>query len=86
MDRPRVRDAGIIIGELPPGEHNAITDVAGVRVGHVTLIEGEGPLRPGLGPVRTGVTVILPHGDNLYPPQGPRGGAHHQRLWQGARL
>ena len=66
MDRPRVRDAGIIIGGLPPGEHNAITDVAGVRVGHFTLIEGEGLLRPGLGPVRTGVTVILPHGDNLY--------------------
>ena len=66
MDRPRVRDAGIIVGELPPGEQNAITDVAGVRVGHVTLIEGEGPLRPGQGPVRTGVTVILPHGGNLF--------------------
>ena len=66
MDRPRARDAGIIVGELPPGEQNAITDVAGVRVGHVTLVEGEGPLRPGQGPVRTGVTVILPHGDNLF--------------------
>jgi D-aminopeptidase len=66
MDRPRVRDAGIIVGELTTGAHNAITDVAGVRVGHTTLIEGEGLLRPGQGPVRTGVTVILPHGDNLF--------------------
>jgi D-aminopeptidase len=52
--------------QLPPGEHNAITDVAGVRVGHATLIEGEGALLPGVGPVRTGVTVILPHGENLF--------------------
>ncbi len=66
MDRPRVREAGIIVGELQPGAHNTITDVAGVRVGHVTLIAGEGTLRPGQGPVRTGVTVILPHGDNLF--------------------
>ncbi|MBN1137057.1 MAG: P1 family peptidase [Anaerolineae bacterium] len=66
MNRPRVRDAGIVVGELPTGEHNAITDVAGVRVGHVTLIEGEGALRPGRGPVRTGVTAILPHGGNLF--------------------
>jgi len=66
MDRPRVRDTGIIVGELPPGEHNAITDVAGVRVGHVTLIVGEGVLRPGQGPVRTGVTAILPHDENLF--------------------
>jgi D-aminopeptidase len=66
MDRPRLRDTGIIVGELPPGAHNAITDVAGVRVGHSTLIAGEGPLRSGQGPVRTGVTVILPHSDNLF--------------------
>jgi D-aminopeptidase len=46
--------------------HNAITDVEGVRVGHTTLISGEGPLRPGAGPVRTGVTVILPHDGNLF--------------------
>ena len=44
-----------------PGPNNAITDVAGVRVGTVTLIEGEGPLVVGQGPVRTGVTVIVPH-------------------------
>jgi D-aminopeptidase len=49
-----------------PGHLDAITDVAGVRVGHTTLISGEGPLRPGQGPVRTGVTVILPHSDNLF--------------------
>jgi D-aminopeptidase len=61
LSRPRVRDTGIIVGQMGPGPHNAITDVAGVRVGHATLISGEGPLRPGTGPVRTGVTVILPH-------------------------
>jgi D-aminopeptidase len=60
-DRKRLRDLGVSIGRIPPGPHNAITDVAGVRVGHATIIEGEGPLRPGEGPVRTGVTVILPH-------------------------
>jgi D-aminopeptidase len=64
--RPRVRDLSIVVGELPTGTHNTITDVAGVRVGHATLVEGEGPLRPGQGPVRTGVTVVLPHGDNLF--------------------
>jgi D-aminopeptidase len=64
--RPRLRDLGLSVGELPTGPHNAITDVAGVRVGHTTLIAGEGPLRPGQGPVRTGVTAILPHGDNLF--------------------
>jgi len=66
LSRPRVRDTGIVPGQMEPGPHNAITDVAGVRVGHATLISGEGPLRPGRGPVRTGVTVILPHGDNLF--------------------
>ncbi|HWT81899.1 MAG TPA: P1 family peptidase, partial [Candidatus Methylomirabilis sp.] len=64
--RPRARELGLTVGELTPGPHNAITDVAGVRVGHTTLIDGEGPLRPGHGPIRTGVTVILPHGDNLF--------------------
>jgi D-aminopeptidase len=49
----RARDLGITLGELPTGRLNAITDVAGVRVGHATLIRGEA--------VRTGVTVILPH-------------------------
>ncbi|PON12406.1 hypothetical protein C2W62_39750, partial [Candidatus Entotheonella serta] len=49
-----------------PGTHNAITDVPGVKVGHVTLIQGEGPLRIGTGPVRTGVTAIVPPGTNWY--------------------
>ena len=65
-DRPRPRDLGIIIGSGEPGPHNAITDVPGVRVGHVTLIRGEGPLRIGEGPVRTGVTAIVPPGDNWF--------------------
>lgn len=64
--RPRARDIGLRIGQLPTGPNNAITDVAGVRVGQTTLIEGDGPLRPGHGPVRTGVTVVLPHPGNLY--------------------
>jgi D-aminopeptidase len=57
----RARDLGIRIGVLEPGPNDAITDVDGVRVGHVSLIDGEGPLRVGAGPVRTGVTVIVPH-------------------------
>ncbi len=56
--RCRVREAGITIGILPPGPLNAVTDVAGVTVGHVTLIEGAA--------VRTGVTAILPHGGNIF--------------------
>ncbi|HVS63915.1 MAG TPA: P1 family peptidase [Thermoanaerobaculia bacterium] len=54
----RIRDLGARPGILPPGEENAITDVAGVMVGHRTLIEGDG--------VRTGVTAILPHGGPLF--------------------
>jgi D-aminopeptidase len=61
MGSPRLRDLGITIGLLPTGPRNAITDVAGVRVGHVTLVEGHGPLVVGRGPVRTGVTVVVPH-------------------------
>ena len=64
--RPRVRDLGVAIGPGHPGPRNAITDVPGVRVGHVTLIRGEGPLRIGEGPVRTGVTAILPPGSNWH--------------------
>ena len=58
----RAREAGITIGDGTPGRLNAISDVSGVLVGHRTLIEGEGPLRVGHGPVRTGVTVIVPPG------------------------
>jgi len=57
----RARDLGIPF-EGDPGPHNAITDVAGVAVGHTTLIYGEGKLVKGKGPVRTGVTAILPRG------------------------
>ncbi|MFH1844575.1 MAG: P1 family peptidase [bacterium] len=66
QERPRASNIGIHIGELRAGPHNAITDVPGVRVGHVTLIEGEGPLRIGHGPVRTGVTAILPPGQDWW--------------------
>jgi D-aminopeptidase len=62
----RARELGIEVGTGVPGRNNAITDVEGVRVGHTTLIEGDGPLRVGLGPVRTGVTVILPHGGDVW--------------------
>lgn len=64
--RPRARALGFIAPGLPTGPQNAITDVAGVRVGHATLIAGEGHLVPGQGPVRTGVSVIRPHGGNLF--------------------
>lgn len=64
-ERVRLRDLGIALGTYPPGTHNAITDVAGVRVGHTTLIAGDGPLQVGHGPVRTGVTVVLPHEGNI---------------------
>ena len=55
----RARDLGIAIGRGTPGPNNAITDVAGVEVGHTTLISGSGPLVVGKGPIRTGVTAIL---------------------------
>ena len=58
---PRARALGIPF-EGTPGPENAITDVAGVEVGHVTQISGDGPLRVGTGPIRTGVTVVLPRG------------------------
>lgn len=63
---PRSRNLGIIIGRYPTGRYNAITDVRGVRVGQVTLWSGEGRLRPGRGPVRTGVTVIIPADGDLW--------------------
>jgi D-aminopeptidase len=57
----RFRDLGLRVGLLPPGPVNAITDVGGVTVGMTTLIEGDGPLQVGKGPIRTGVTAIVPH-------------------------
>lgn len=56
--RSRARELGVVVGKLPTGAQNAITDIEGVLVGHTTLIEG--------GNVRTGVTAIVPHGGNLF--------------------
>ena len=61
--RLRSRALGIVVGSYTPGPFNAITDVAGVTVGQTTLISGDGPLKPGLGPIRTGVTVVIPRTD-----------------------
>ena len=63
--RPRAREFGLVVGVLPTGPLNAITDVAGVAVGQVTVIEGRD--------VRTGVTAILPHGGNVYQDKVPAG-------------
>jgi D-aminopeptidase len=57
-DRPRALDLGLKVGVLPPGPFDAITDVAGVTVGHTTIVSGDD--------VRTGVTAVIPHGGNLY--------------------
>ena len=65
QSRPRLRELGVAIGTLPAGPLNAITDVAGVRVGHTTLVRGDN--------VRTGVTAILPHGGNLSRQKVPAG-------------
>jgi L-aminopeptidase/D-esterase-like protein len=62
QSRPRARDLRIPF-DGTPGPLNAITDVAGVKVGHTTLIRGDGPLQVGNGPVRTGVTVVLPRAE-----------------------
>jgi len=61
---PRARDLGVPF-DGTPGQLNAITDVKGVEVGQTTLISGSGPLKIGVGPVRTGVTAILPRGHNF---------------------
>jgi D-aminopeptidase len=61
--KPRARDLGVPF-DGKPGPLNAITDVKGVEVGHTTLISGEGALKVGTGPVRTGVTAVLPRGKN----------------------
>jgi D-aminopeptidase len=65
--RCRARELGISLGRFKPGRWNALTDVAGVRVGHSTVIRGPGgPLKVGKGPVRTGVTAILPNTTNVF--------------------
>lgn len=61
--RPRIRDLGIAPGICEPGRFNAITDVAGVRVGHQTIVNGEN--------IRTGVTAIIPHGGNVFQQKVP---------------
>ncbi len=66
QDDPRARDLGIPFAGTP-GPYNAITDVAGVTVGHTTLISGDGKLDVGSGPVRTGVTAIHPRGKTYDP-------------------
>jgi D-aminopeptidase len=65
--QPRARDLGVPF-DGKPGPYNAITDVKGVEVGHTTLISGSGKLQVGLGPVRTGVTAVLPRGKNSTDP------------------
>ncbi|HZW83003.1 MAG TPA: P1 family peptidase [Candidatus Deferrimicrobium sp.] len=71
MSLIRARELGLDFGTLPTGKFNAITDVPGVTVGHVSLIRGQGRLIPGQGPVRTGITAVLPHGGNLYTQKCP---------------
>ncbi|MCL5037286.1 MAG: P1 family peptidase [Chloroflexi bacterium] len=68
-NRVRARDLGIIIGDMEPGKYNAITDVPGVMVGHVTKNSGDGEKA-----VRTGVTAILPHGGDIWREKVPAGG------------
>ena len=65
IQRKRARSLGIVPGILPTGKLNAITDVSGIRVGHITLIEGDD--------IRTGATAILPHGRNIYQDKVPAG-------------
>lgn len=62
-DRPRAREIGLVIGVLSPGPLNAITDVAGVRVGHRTIVVGDS--------VRTGVTTVVPHAGNVFQQKVP---------------
>lgn len=66
-DRPRAREVGIVIGDLPPGRWNAITDVPGVAVGHATVVEGDS--------LRTGVTAVVPHPGDVFDRKVP--GAIH---------
>src|SRR6476659_3205768 len=64
--RVRARELGVPLGRFKTGKYNAITDVEGVLVGHSTIIRGSGQLKPGHGPVRTGVTAILPNQGNIF--------------------
>ena len=73
IPRPRARHAGLPLPGMTPGSYNAITDVPGVRVGHCTLWSGDGELRPGEGPVRTGCTAIIPAPGNPFRAKLPAG-------------
>lgn len=89
--RHRARELGVRIGRLQPGRWNAITDVAGVTVGHTTIIEGSGRLVVGSGPVRTGVTAVWPHpgiGDEYLPCgfDAPNGNGEVTGVVQAGRL
>ena len=77
-DRPRARDLGIAPGAFQTGPLNAITDVAGVRVGQVTIVEGDA--------VRTGVTAVLPAQRQPVSGEGPRRGVRRQRIRQARRI
>ena len=79
--KERARDIGIPF-EGTPGQWNAITDVAGVEVGSTTLISGNGQLKVGAGPIRTGVTAILPRGKASKDPvfASCRRAERHQRI------
>jgi len=89
--RHRARELGVNIGRIPPGPLNAITDVAGVEVGHATIISGHGKLEVGVGPVRTGVTAIWPQRNIVHEflPCGvdvPNGNGEFSGLLSAARL
>ncbi|WP_432975922.1 P1 family peptidase [Dactylosporangium sp. CA-233914] len=61
-----LREHGIVIGRLQPGPRNTISDVEGCRVGHATIVRGSGDLTVGEGPVRTGVTAVIPHPGDVW--------------------
>ncbi|UCE80353.1 MAG: P1 family peptidase [Methanobacteriota archaeon] len=84
MSRPRAREAGVRFGSLSTGKKNSIADVAGVSVGHSTLRRGEGKLVVGEGPVRTGVTVVVPHEGDLF--RRPVKGAYYSLNGCGALI
>ncbi|OLS28978.1 MAG: hypothetical protein HeimAB125_23060 [Candidatus Heimdallarchaeota archaeon AB_125] len=65
-ERSKLHELGFQVGILARGKRNSITDVPDITVGHSTIIAGEGELKPGFGPIRTGVTIIKPHSGNVY--------------------
>ena len=73
MTRPRIRQLGVEIGDLPTGEHNAITDVPGVWVGHATVIHDEPTV------ARTGVTMVVPRENRIWEDYAFAGAPHLQR-------